>query len=118
MFNLGKSFVFLGLILFSVASNADSKILVKDITTYQEAAVEACTGSSIGASCTITFEGGEVSIGVCIEVPGPAGAYLSCKIDPSKIPSCKNNAVGTPGSAMMFAVLALGLFIWRRRQVI
>ncbi|MEI6805050.1 MAG: hypothetical protein WCK49_00915 [Myxococcaceae bacterium] len=118
MFNLRRSLVILSFALFSVSSFAGGKTTVKDVPTYQQAVIEACDGSAVGASCTIMFQGGSVSIGVCVQVPGsPAGANLTCQIDPANLPSCKNNATGTPGAAMIFAVLALGLFAWRRRQV-
>ncbi len=117
MFKFRNGLVFLSVALISLASTAGGTTVVKDMPTFQQAAAEACSGSAVGASCTITFQGGSVSVGVCVQVPGPAGGTLTCQLDAGKLPSCKNSAVGTPGSAMVFALLALGLFVWRRRQV-
>jgi hypothetical protein len=71
-----------------VASFAGGKTVVKDVPSYREAAQQACAGSSLGASCTIEFQGGSVSIGVCVEIPGPAGIVLECKIDTQNLPGC------------------------------
>lgn len=119
MLNLKKSLIVLSITLFSVVSNAGGNMptVVKDVPTYSQAVIQACEGSSIGAQCTITFQGGSVSIGICVAVPGPVGGSLSCQIDSASIPSCKNNAMGTPGSAMAFAVLALGVYFMRRRRL-
>ena len=75
--------------------------VVKDIPTYYIAAEEACAGSAVGASCTIAFTGGSVSVGVC------GGEKLTCQIDANKVPSCRNSATGAAGGfAMIFALLA------------
>lgn len=119
MFHILKSASVFAISLFAVTASAGGHTtVVKDVPSYNQAVGEACTGSSVGAQCTITFQGGSVSIGVCVSVPGPAGGILTCQIDPASIPSCKNNAVGTPGSSMVFAVLALGLYLWRRKQFV
>ena len=104
------------LALTSSFAFAGGKTVVKDVPSYNQAVMEACSGSAVGAQCTITFQGGSVSIGVCVQVPGPAGGMLSCQIDPASIPSCKNSATGTPSMALAFAVFALGLFGLSRRR--
>lgn len=114
---LKRNLVFLGLVLFPAFASAGGKTVVTNTPSFYRAAAEACVGSAIGAQCTITFQGGSVSIGVCVQVPGPAGGYLSCEIDPSQIPSCKKNSlVNSPSTMALFAVLAGGLFFLRRRR--
>lgn len=74
--------------LFSVASIAGGTV-VKDVSTYNQAALDACMGQAVGASCTISFQGGSVSVGVCIQVPGSDGNYqLQCQIDTQNLPGC------------------------------
>lgn len=88
------------------------------VQAFYDSAAEACEGKSVDAECTILFPGGELTIGICIELPdsSPAGGHLSCKIDPSQIPSCNNNATGTPGMIGLFMAALGGLFFWRRRK--
>lgn len=74
--------------LFSVASFAGGKTEVKDVPSYLTAAEEACVGQAIGASCTITFQGGSVSIGICMQVPGSPNLNLTCQIDTQNLPGC------------------------------
>ena len=75
--------------LFSVASFAGGTV-VKDVKTYEQAAVEACEGQQLGASCTIMFPGGSFTVGVCIKLPdSPVGSgQLSCQIDTANLPGC------------------------------
>lgn len=121
MLSLKKSLICLSITLFSIVSNAGGslpKTVVKDAPSFSQAVIEACEGQSVGAQCTISFQGGSVSIGVCVAVPNsPAGGNLTCQIDTATIPSCKNNAVGMPGSALGFALLALGIYFVRRRRL-
>ncbi len=101
-------------------SKGTGKTIVKDVPSFYRAQAEACDGKSVGANCTIEFQGGSVSIGFCVEIPGPAGITLGCQIDTSKLQNCKNNSTGTPANIAVFAaVLAMmaGGAIWRRRQV-
>ena len=121
-----NKFLVLGLVLVSTVSfaGADSKdsnkTIVKDVPSFYRAQAEACNGKSVGAQCTIEFQGGSVSIGFCIEIEGPAGITLGCQIDTSKLQNCKNSSTGTPTNIAVFAavlaVLAAGA-IWRRRQL-
>jgi hypothetical protein len=73
--------------LFSLASLAGGTV-VKDVKTYEQAAQEACLGQAIGAQCTISFQGGSVSVGICMQVPGSPNLQLSCQIDTQNLPGC------------------------------
>jgi hypothetical protein len=121
-----NKFLVLGLVLVSSVSFAggdskgSGKTIVKDVPSFYRAQAEACDGKSVGANCTIEFQGGSVSVGFCVEIPGPAGVTLGCQIDTSKLQNCKNNSTGTPANTAVFAsVLALmaGGAFWRRRQL-
>ncbi len=102
--------------LFLVSGIALAKTIVTDQESYEQAAMEACQGKSVGLECNIEFEGGSIGFGVCVEIGGPAGGYLTCQIDTSKI-DCKNNSLGTPGAWLTFGALAgILLFIRRRKQ--
>ena len=82
---------------------------------FPRAASQACDGGTVGADCMIEFVGGRVGFGLCALVPN-AGGELTCQMDPSQLPAdCKNNALGTKGSVLTFAFLALGLLFLRRR---
>src|SRR3989338_10042647 len=122
MLNLKRSLVFLSITLFSVASSAASMavntappIIVTDAPSYAQAVIQDCEGAAINAGCTINFAGGSLSFGICVPVPGSVGGTLTCQINPDSIPSCKNSATAIPGSAMAFALLALGVYFVRRR---
>ncbi|MBH1988468.1 MAG: hypothetical protein I8H75_00375 [Myxococcaceae bacterium] len=92
------------------STDTSEKIVVKDLASYNQALIESCDGSAAGAQCDITFQGGLISIGICVQIPGFLGKKLSCEIDPSTIPSCKNSATGTPGMGILLAILVLGIF--------
>lgn len=124
MFNLKRSLFFVGVALFSVASNAvgtvnktAAPIIVTDGPSYAEAVIQACEGAAINAGCTINFSGGSVSFGICVPVPGSVGGTLTCQINPDSIPSCKNSATTLPGSAMLFALAALSMYFIRRKHL-
>ena len=96
--------------------SVSAKQIAKDEQSFRNAAEEACAGHAIGARCTVTFQGGSVGIGVCVEVPGPVTGVLTCQINTSQIPNCKNNALATPSSWMTFGGLAGLLLLMRRRR--
>ncbi len=102
--------------LLIVSSVAFAKTIATDQESFDQAAMEACQGKSVGLQCNVEFQGGSIGFGVCVEVPGPAGGYLTCQIDTKNI-DCKNNSLGTPGAWLTFGSLAgLLLFIRRRKQ--
>lgn len=83
---------------------------------FPGAAATACEGRYVGADCTIEFAGGHIGFGVCVEVPN-GGGQLTCNIDVSQLPpGCQNNALGTKGSALTFASLAVCLLFLRRKK--
>lgn len=100
--------------LLTVSSIAFSRIIVDDKESFAEAAIEACEGKSVGLQCEVEFKGGSIGIGVCVEISGPAGVYLTCEIDFDEI-DCKNNALGSTGSWLTFGSLG-GLLLFLRRK--
>lgn len=96
-------------------TSAVATIIVDDEKSFEEAAIEACTGLSIGVECHVTFQGGSVGFGVCVEVDLPGGGYLTCQIDTTKL-ECNNNALGTPGAWLTFGSLGGVLLLLRRRK--
>ena len=99
--------------MFSTVSFA--KIIVDDEKSFEEAAIEACDGQSVGFECSVEFQGGSIGFGVCVEVDLPGGGYLTCQIDTSKL-DCNNNALGTPGAWLTFGSLGGVLLLLRRRK--
>lgn len=89
--------------------------LVSKPSQFPGAAAASCEGRYVGADCTVEFEGGYVSFGVCVEVPN-SGGELTCQIDVTELPqNCQNNALGTNGSYLTFGGLAAILFWFNRR---
>lgn len=89
--------------------------VVSTPSQFPGAASEACDGRSVGADCMIEFAGGRVGFGLCALVPNGGGA-LMCQMDKSQLPAdCQNNALGTKGSVLTFACLAVVLLLLRRR---
>ena len=102
--------------LLIVSSVAFAKTIVIDQDSFEEAAMEACEGKSVGIECNVEFQGGSIGFGVCVEINGPAGGYLTCKINTENL-DCKNNSLGTPGAWLTFGSLAgILLFIRRRKK--
>ena len=93
-----------------------AKTIVTDEDSFEKAAMEACQGKSVGVECSIEFEGGSIGFGVCVEISGPAGGYLTCQIDTNTIGNCKNNSLATPSSWLTFGSLAGLLLLIRRRK--
>ena len=93
-----------------------AKTVVTDYPSYEVAIKEACDGKQIGVQCSVTFTGGSVGIGICVEVPNsPVSGVLTCQLDVNTIGNCKNNALGTPSSWITFGSLA-GLLLFMRRR--
>jgi len=103
------------ILVLVISTVAFSKIIVTDQESFEEAAIEACEGKSVGFECSVEFQGGKIGFGVCVEVDVPGAGYLTCQIDTSKL-ECNNNALGTPGAWLTFGSLAGILLFLRRRK--
>lgn len=92
---------------------------VNSVDSYVNETMNVCDGQGVGAQCTIVFEGGSVSVGICQNVDVNGSIELQCVIKTEDLPSpenCKNNALGTPSSWLTFGGLAGALLLLRRRK--
>ena len=85
---------------------------------FQQAELDACFGKSLGASCTIEFPGGSVSVGVCVELPNssPVGGQLSCQLNIPELHGCSSSATGKGAVVPMLSLAGLLIFLRVRRR--